>query len=144
MKSSFFGIRGATAANKSNHPVLQCLVNAFPESIKSLFQDKNSLPMSVMDIAITNFITNLTLLWTDKKIINRLLNKLIEVLLKIYLAPIREKKYGTYINNIKKNNASTESNNHDKIFTPNRNFYRMKIRDEQYKIRKYYSSYCRE
>ncbi len=62
MKSLIFGIRETIAASKSNHPVLQCLVNAFPESIKSLFQDKNSLPKSVMDIAITNFITNLTLL----------------------------------------------------------------------------------
>jgi hypothetical protein len=69
MKSSFFGTRGTIAASKSNHPVLQCLVNAFPESIKSLFQDKNSLSMSVMDIAITNFITNLTSMWTDKNII---------------------------------------------------------------------------
>jgi hypothetical protein len=115
MKSLIFGIRETIAASKSNHPVLQCLVNAFLESVKSLFQDKNSLPMSVMDIAITNFITNLTLMWTDKKFINRLLNKLIEVLLKIHLAPIREKEYRTYINNIKKNNASTESNNHHKI-----------------------------
>jgi len=64
--------------------------------------------MSVMEIALTNFNSNLSLMWTDKKMINRLLNKLIEVLLKIHLAPVREKEYRTYINNIKKKNESTE------------------------------------
>ncbi|KAL0582181.1 hypothetical protein ABG067_008034, partial [Albugo candida] len=114
IKSSFFGVQGTQAASKTKHPVLQCLVKDFPESIKSMFQDKNTLPISVMDIAVTNFITNFSLMWKDKKIINRLLNKLIEVLLKIHLAPVREKKYRAYVDNIKKNNESTDkSKNHE-------------------------------
>jgi hypothetical protein len=63
-------------------------------------RDPNNLPKLdsyVMKIALQTYTTNYQNMWSKASRFRKLLNHLILVLLKIHLAPIREKKYKDYV-----------------------------------------------
>ncbi|KAI8351194.1 hypothetical protein EDC96DRAFT_292158 [Choanephora cucurbitarum] len=62
--------------------------------------------MACYEFALTNCIINLSVMWRDNKMINILLDKLLLVLLRIHLAPTRERKHQEFIKSMK--NASEE------------------------------------
>ncbi|KAI8339835.1 hypothetical protein BD560DRAFT_20228 [Blakeslea trispora] len=81
-------------------------MEAISDSVNQFIQPKNTLHMAYYESALTNYITNLSVMWGDNKMINILLDKLLLVLPRIHLAPTREKKHQEYIKSTK--NASKE------------------------------------
>ncbi|KAI8328094.1 hypothetical protein EDC96DRAFT_80498 [Choanephora cucurbitarum] len=81
-------------------------MEAISDSVNQFIQPKNTLHMACYESALTNYITNLSVMWGDNKMINILLDKLLLVLLRIHLAPTRERKHQEFIKSMK--NASKE------------------------------------
>ena len=60
-----------------------------------------------MSIALTFIITNIKNMWSDNTIFKKLLDHLLNVLLKLHLAENRAAEYSEYIKNIKEKSKST-------------------------------------
>jgi hypothetical protein len=71
------------------------VTDAFKQSLK---RDEVSCNAYLeRSIALAKIATNFANLWSNNKLINSLLNKVIEVLLRIHLAPTRESQYREYL-----------------------------------------------
>jgi hypothetical protein len=76
-----------------NDPIHASFITTIP-------RDPHNLPKLdpyVMKIALQTYTTNYQNMWSKANRFRKLLNHLILVLLKIHLAPIKEKKYKDYI-----------------------------------------------
>ena len=98
LKSGFYGVRGLQAKTKTDYPIRSALFNMIFDTVTQFLQPKETLHMACYESILSTYITNLTVMWNDHKIINALLNKLILVLLRLHLAPAREAKRREYIN----------------------------------------------
>ncbi|CEG75073.1 hypothetical protein RMATCC62417_10179 [Rhizopus microsporus] len=89
--SQFFGVRGPMKNNFEAHPVQNALILALEQNgiTKQTFDFKKP-PSEAMKVALEMFKVNFKNMWTDKKIINKLLDKVILVLLRLHLAESRE------------------------------------------------------
>ncbi|OBZ86558.1 hypothetical protein A0J61_05384 [Choanephora cucurbitarum] len=106
LKSGFYDVRGLQTKTKTEYPLRTLLMEAISDSVNQFIQPKNTLHMACYESALTNYITNLSVIWGDNKMINILLDKLLLVLLRIHLAPTRERKHQEFIKSMK--NASKE------------------------------------
>ncbi|KAL0087592.1 hypothetical protein J3Q64DRAFT_1883374 [Phycomyces blakesleeanus] len=91
--SYFFGARGAKEENLNAHPVQNSLFCSFKEfglDKQSFYLEKAS--SSAMSMALEMYLVNFENMWDGKKIINKLLDKVILVLLRHHLARNRESK----------------------------------------------------
>ncbi|KAL0078624.1 hypothetical protein J3Q64DRAFT_1277967 [Phycomyces blakesleeanus] len=91
--SYFFGARGAKEENLNAHPVQNSLFCSFKESgldKQSFYLEKAS--SSAMSMALEMYLVNFENMWDGKKIINKLLDKVVLVLLRHHLARNRESK----------------------------------------------------
>jgi hypothetical protein len=132
--STFFSSHGSRLTTAETHPIQASLnekvTNAFKQSLK---RDEVSCNAYLeRNIALNKIATNFANLWSNNKLINSLVNKVTEVLLKIHLGPIRESQYREYLEKralIKSDENKNE--NMEKHVT--RNKKREVIRNEQYK-----------
>ncbi|CEG74324.1 hypothetical protein RMATCC62417_09560 [Rhizopus microsporus] len=103
-----------------------------------------AVPSALKDIAFKLFVTNFENMWKNRKIINRLLNKLLDVLLKIHLARIRETKYREMVeaekqeskNKQKQKEETLKAHQHDIDYLSS-DHRRLVIRGSHYKLNKY-------
>ncbi|KAI8376924.1 hypothetical protein BD560DRAFT_59325 [Blakeslea trispora] len=148
LKSGFYGVRGLQTKTKTDYPLRTLLMEAISDSVNQFIQPKNTLHMACYESALTNYITNLSVMWGDNKMINILLDKLLLVLLRIHLAPTREKKHQEYIKSMKnaskerKDEAAKESKTkagHPTNWFPllHQSRRRLIVRKERYRLAKY-------
>jgi hypothetical protein len=71
-------------------------INILPY-LSHLTHSHNELPLVLKSNALEKYKVNMANMWTGRTQMNKLLNKLIEVLLKVHLAPTRERKYREHI-----------------------------------------------
>jgi hypothetical protein len=95
--STFFGRRGAKKETIDKHPIQNLMnINILPY-LSHLTHSHNELPLVLKSNALEKYKVNMANMWTGRTQMNKLLNKLIEVLLKVHLAPTRERKYREHI-----------------------------------------------
>ncbi|CEI87577.1 hypothetical protein RMCBS344292_01987 [Rhizopus microsporus] len=84
--------------NLEAHPVQHALILALEQNgiTKQTF-DFEKPPSEAIKVALETFKVNFKNMWTDKKIINKLLDKVILVLIRLYLAQSRESQCKLYI-----------------------------------------------
>ncbi|KAI8375369.1 hypothetical protein EDC96DRAFT_605358 [Choanephora cucurbitarum] len=106
LKSGFYDVRGLQTKTKTEYLLRTLLMEAISDSVKQFIQPKNTLHIACYESALTNYVTNLSVMWGGNKMINILLDKFLLVLLRIHLAPTRERKHQESIKSMK--NASKE------------------------------------
>ncbi|KAI9253048.1 hypothetical protein EDC94DRAFT_680372 [Helicostylum pulchrum] len=88
IQSTYFGSRGPTQSTLQKSPLHKVSVDHIPPKN----DQRQSLDVYIMKQALVKYTVNFISLWDNPKRLNNLLNRLLRVLLKIHLAPIREKK----------------------------------------------------
>jgi hypothetical protein len=75
------------------HPVQNALFKELETNgiSQGMYKD-HGLSSEEMSSARSAYLTNMTNMWKNKRIISRLLNHTVETLLRIHLAPVREKQ----------------------------------------------------
>ncbi|KAI8366505.1 hypothetical protein EDC96DRAFT_564979 [Choanephora cucurbitarum] len=148
LKSGFYGVRGLQTKTKTEYPLRTLLMEAISDSVNQFIQPKNTLRMACYESALTNYITNLSVMWGDNKMINILLDKLLLVLLRIHLAPTRERRHQEFIKSMKdaskerKDKAAKGSKteaDHPTNWFPliHQSIRRLIVRKERYRLAKY-------
>lgn len=111
------------------HPVQNAIFKSLEDD--SINKDTfivEKLPSTVMALTLDMYITNFKNMWNNKKIINKLLDKLLIVLLRLHLAPNRESIRQQIISNRpKKSNEKRLS----------KNYARYILRSEKKKLQKH-------
>jgi hypothetical protein len=112
------------------HPVFNVLAQS-SHALTSLIVENTAVPArELMLMALRLYKINFKNMWANNRIINKTLNKLIEVLLKIHLAPNRAREYQEFI----ESKLNQELRNNTK--TPQNSFHNA-IRSEKYKLNSY-------
>ncbi|KAI8050708.1 hypothetical protein BDF21DRAFT_404416 [Thamnidium elegans] len=88
IQSTYFGPRGPKESTFQKSPLHKTLVDHIPPKN----DQRQSLDVYIMKQALVRYTINFINLWDNPKRLNNLLNRLLRVLLKIHLSPIREKK----------------------------------------------------
>jgi hypothetical protein len=111
----------------------------------SNFLQKKDLPgVHVMKLSLEQYKTNMANMWSSRRQINKLFDKSLEVLLKIHLAPNRERNYVEMLQRKKEELLKKKSDNSNKMKgyeNLTRNQRRNLIRTAVYK-RKNYQRKC--
>ncbi|KAI8364939.1 hypothetical protein BD560DRAFT_311079, partial [Blakeslea trispora] len=90
LPSEFYGARGMIDASKAKHPLILSLINTIkPQYSSQTTFETNSLNRECHVSALTTYHTNLSNMWAEKKMFKILLDKLLLLLLRIYLSPSR-------------------------------------------------------
>ncbi|CAO3628001.1 unnamed protein product [Mucor hiemalis] len=117
--SEFYSSRGITPASKNKYPVILSLINAVKASVNQrAVYNKNALSRHCYVSALTTYQTNLSNMWADKKMIKIHLDKLLLILLRIHLAPERERKHQKYIKACKDNSKKKQEKKHEQTQAP--------------------------
>lgn len=126
-------------STKQPKQLQDALNQLLPESLKEKLQKHQTIPVPIRDIALEQYITNFDNMWNSKYLINKALNKVLDVLLKLHLAPVRQQQYVDYVNTKKEENTRQrqEQLNDTNIAYLPRDHRRSIIRDEEYKMKKY-------
>ncbi|CEG77084.1 hypothetical protein RMATCC62417_11887 [Rhizopus microsporus] len=129
--SQFSGVRGPMKNNLKAHPVQHALILALEQNdiTKQTFDFKKP-PSEAMKVALETFKINFKNIWTDKKIINKLLDKVTLVLLRLLLSESRESQ--RKLNALKKSQTKQDGKKSLK------NHARLVCRTENKKIKKLY------
>jgi hypothetical protein len=147
--STFFGRRGAKKETTDKHPIQNLMhINILPY-LSHLTHSHNELPSVLKTNALDKYKVNMANMWTGRTQMNKLLNKLIEVLLKVHLAPTRECKYREYIAKRQESQSKTKNGGNEAWSFINRmdfgslsrNEKRDTIRSEEYKKAKNQKKY---
>lgn len=85
--STYLGSRGVTESTLAKHP----FHNAFMKILSKTRQCRPDVDTYVMKMALLKYMTSFKNMWSIKGRMNKLLHRLINTLLKIHLAPMREK-----------------------------------------------------
>jgi hypothetical protein len=111
-------------------------------SLTGVLQVNDTTPNVVRINALTRYMTNMANMWSGRSLFNKLLGKLLDVLLRIHLVPTREQKYQEWV--AKKKTDREESKNTSKITSDKTDFWCLSrnqkrdiIRSELYKFQKY-------
>ncbi|KAK3825712.1 MAG: hypothetical protein J3Q66DRAFT_420775 [Benniella sp.] len=91
LQSTFLGKKGTTKDSRINHPVWERSVNAIKSSSDSLTKAPEGLNATITE-AIGELATNISNLWNGA-IFLKALDYLLRILLRLHLAPKRERKY---------------------------------------------------
>lgn len=103
--STYFGPRGVQPSTLQKMPFHKAIVNVLPRTEDTV--NKN-LSTHVMKMARNTYVTNFTNMWSNNKLVSKLLNKLIDNLLTIHLAPNRDKEFKQKREELRKNNKNKE------------------------------------
>jgi hypothetical protein len=111
IRSYYFGSRGAQEPTLNKHPVFNALFNALESSgiTKGMYSRGDILSPPEMEVALKTYKTNFSNMWKAGTISNKLLNHLLDVLLRVHLAPKREAKRTEYIEEISQKNPNHPS-----------------------------------
>ncbi|KAI9469980.1 MAG: hypothetical protein EXX96DRAFT_491617, partial [Benjaminiella poitrasii] len=94
--SYYFGAKGIIKGSLEKNPVRSLLFQLIQK--EALHGSKSdSMPASIMSTALSQYGTNFANMWADKKIFLSLLNSVLEVLLRMHLAPNRYKAYLDFV-----------------------------------------------
>lgn len=127
--TQFFGLRGAKKGNMEKHPVQSAMFLALEKAGVNKQTFGYEMPCrEAMSGALATFIVNFKNMWAEKKTINKLLDKVILVLLRLHLAETRESGRKMYI--LKKTPAKKQGQNSLK------NHARLVCRKEEKKLKK--------
>ena len=98
--SNFFGVKGLSHSTKekcaANNAIIEHL-SSFGVT-RDTYKDSIDLSSVEMNITRNTYMTNLSVMWDKRKIFNSLLEHLLHVLLRLHLAPKREKSYRKMMN----------------------------------------------
>ncbi|KAI8091496.1 hypothetical protein BDF21DRAFT_332533, partial [Thamnidium elegans] len=112
--STYFGSQGIKEGSMKGHPFHASFLKIMPRNLNDVtITDPYGIKM-----ALSTYMTNFENMWSDGKRATKVLNRLIDVLLKIHLAPQRETKYKLYLAKKKKGRSRTKEGNEYKK-TPN-------------------------
>ncbi|KAI8061287.1 hypothetical protein BDF21DRAFT_325634, partial [Thamnidium elegans] len=84
--STYFNPQGIREGSMKSHPFHASFVKIMPRNLN----DVTITDPYVMKMALSTYMTNFENMWSDGKRATKVLNRLIDVLLKIHLAPQRE------------------------------------------------------
>ncbi|CAO3657432.1 unnamed protein product [Mucor hiemalis] len=128
--TEYFGIRGVSEQTMRAHPVQSSLLRLLEseEIKKDTFAEVNA-PSTLKQIALQSYITNFKNMWSDKIMINKLLDKVLIVLLRLHLAPTRESRRREMMN------SHLEKDKEEK--RPTKNYSRNILRLEMKKPKRY-------
>ncbi|CAO3607904.1 unnamed protein product [Mucor hiemalis] len=128
--TEYFGIRGVSEQTMRAHPVQSSLLRLLEseEIKKDTFAEVNA-PSTLKQIALQSYITNFKNMWSDKIMINKLLDKVLIVLLRLHLAPTRESRRREMMN------SHLEKDKEEK--RPTKNYSRNILRLEMKKLKRY-------
>ncbi|KAG1057867.1 hypothetical protein G6F43_000324 [Rhizopus delemar] len=91
ISTKYFGNRGSQYQTLNAHPIQTALFKLMDaEDIKKETFPVENVPSSLMSLALQIYMTNFKNMWADKTMINKLLDKLLVILLRLHLAPKRE------------------------------------------------------
>ncbi|GAA5799471.1 hypothetical protein HPULCUR_004887 [Helicostylum pulchrum] len=93
IQSTYFGPRGPTQLTLQKSSLHKVLVDHIPPKN----DQRQSLDVYIMKQVLAKYTVNFINLWDNPKQLNNLLNRLLRVLLKIYLALIRKKKLKDFV-----------------------------------------------
>jgi hypothetical protein len=99
--SAFFGSRGNTKKTITSHPLHHAMNENMKSSLTGVLQVNDTTPNVVRINALTRYMTNMANMWSGRSLFNKLLGKLLDVLLRIHLTPTREQKYQEWVANKK-------------------------------------------
>jgi hypothetical protein len=98
MHSYYFGSTGSQQTNLNKHPAQMTIFKGLESSGIERGQFKETaLKSNEMENALVKVITNMKNMWNTPKIFYCLMNSLLDVLLRVHLAPNRDTKYRSYI-----------------------------------------------
>ncbi|CEG68496.1 hypothetical protein RMATCC62417_04746 [Rhizopus microsporus] len=120
--ASYFGIQGVTEETLKKHPFQTALRQALNEDGR---RNESTDPV-VMKLALNRYISNFKNMWSQKMRSRKTLNRVLIVLLRIHLAPKRERRK---IEKLTKKESEKAKNN-DKAPT------KIKLANKSYNIRK--------
>ncbi|ORE07187.1 hypothetical protein BCV72DRAFT_190138, partial [Rhizopus microsporus var. microsporus] len=143
--SYYFDSVGAKETNLNKHPAQMAIFMALESSgIERGKFKETSLKSHEMVNALVDVTTNMKNMWSTPKIFYGLMNSLLDVLLRVHLAPNREAKYRSYIQkrteerSKKDSQQSVDDNSRTSIFANlPRNARKNIVRDEEYKEKKH-------
>ena len=90
MNSCHFSTRGLHSASSKNHPLWQRLSEHVSKAVDIEFQ-ASSFPSHMKQMIIQKFEVNMKNMWADKRILKLALDRLLLCLLRLHLAPKKEK-----------------------------------------------------
>ncbi|KAG1578422.1 hypothetical protein G6F47_012897 [Rhizopus delemar] len=91
ISTKYFGNRGSQDQTLNAHPIQTALFKLMDaEDIKKETFPVENVPSSLMSLALQIYVTNFKNMCADKTMINKLLDKLLVILLRLHLAPKRE------------------------------------------------------
>ncbi|KAK4511190.1 uncharacterized protein ATC70_012404 [Mucor velutinosus] len=126
LHTALFGQRGT----KISHPTFAALSSANEPILDAIARDTPQPANELMMVARGLYRTNLENMWASNKAFNRSLNKLLEILLRVHLAPKRESHYWEL--------QQTKAKKQPKqVVKSIRNSFRSAIRSEKYKLQRY-------
>lgn len=139
IETAFAGRRDLRESTSQKYQLQESLNSLIPASFLDKMQSFQVVPPPVRKAALVQFKTNFDNLWKSNDLMYRAVNKVIDVLLKLHLAPKRQKEYQTYVASIKKSNDEKERKSADEIpFSDlSRDHQRLILRAEHRKLKKY-------
>ncbi|KAI9255367.1 hypothetical protein EDC94DRAFT_650689 [Helicostylum pulchrum] len=96
--STYLGPQGLREGSTKTQYFHNAFVDILPRNIKKAF----ATDPYVMKMSLSKYATNFEVMWSDLKRPLKVLNRLLDILLKIHLAPEREQKYKAYVARKKK------------------------------------------
>ncbi|KAG1584549.1 hypothetical protein G6F47_011706 [Rhizopus delemar] len=91
ISTKYFSNRGSQDQTLNEHPIQTALFKLMDaENIKKETFPVGNVLSSLMSLALQIYVTNFKNMWADKIIVNKLLDKLLVILLPLHLAPKRE------------------------------------------------------
>ncbi|KAG1465822.1 hypothetical protein G6F46_003430 [Rhizopus delemar] len=91
ISTKYFSNRGSQDQTLNAHPIQTALSKLMDaEDIKKETFPVKNVPSSLMSLALQIYMTNFKNMWAGKTMINKLLDKLLVILLRLHLAPKRE------------------------------------------------------
>ncbi|KAG1039467.1 hypothetical protein G6F43_012497 [Rhizopus delemar] len=130
ISTKYFGNRGSQDQTLKAHPIQTALFKLMDvEDIKKETFPVENVPSSRMSLALQIYMTNFKNMWAGKTMINRLLDKLLVILLRLHLAPKRElQRRQNILNYISRKSEEKR---------PSKNYGRYILRAEKKKLARY-------
>ncbi|KAK4510172.1 Up in starvation [Mucor velutinosus] len=126
LHTALFGQRGT----KISHPTFAALSSANAPILGAIVRDTPQPANELMMVARGLYKTNLENMWASNKVFNKSLNKLLDILLRVHLAPKRESHYW-------KRQQTKAKKQPEQVVNSTRNSFHNAIRSEKYKLQRY-------
>ncbi|KAI9244599.1 hypothetical protein EDC94DRAFT_653880 [Helicostylum pulchrum] len=131
--STYFGPQGLREGSTKTQYFHNAFVDILPRNIKKAF----TTDPYVMKMFLSKYATNFEVMWSDSKRPLKVLNRLLDILLKIHLAPEREQKNGAKETTVYQRKEATTIQRPIGIIKKSRNGKRNLFNNERRRRRKY-------